>query len=484
MPTGFVLRGLSIRDATGSIVVRGVNLRADAGQALIVIGETGSGKSLIAQAMLGLLPTGFHATGTMQLAGVSPTDLSRRGAVRRHWSCGTMILPQEPRAALDPTMRISAQLAEATAEDRSDTMLAAVGLAPEVRQAYPFALSGGMAQRVLVAIALGSTAPVVVVDEPTKGLDPERIDQVIALLRTLLSEGRSLVVITHDVALARGLGGTVAVLRDGRIVECRPADDLFASPDHDYTREWLAADPARWPTKAAPARQEVVLAAQGVGFGYPGHRTLFTNIDLSVARGALLALVGPSGCGKTTLGNILVGLQRPNTGRVIWCGNDPYADRPALRRMRRRYQKLHQDPVTAFLPHRLLRRQFADLTELLPDLDLDTKLGGILGKLGLRDGLLDRYPAEVSGGEAQRLALARLLLLDPLLIVADEPTSRLDPILQRETIELLLHVLREQGVGLVLISHNQAMTEALTGDLVHLGRNGTMSRAFEEGVAA
>ena len=216
--SGIVLRGLTIQGDDGVPLVHGVDLEAAAGQAVVVIGQTGGGKSLIAQALLGLLPPGLVARGTMQLAGLPPTDLSRPAAIRRHWARGTLLLPQEPGAALDPTMRIGAHLAETQGAAHADRALAAVGLAPAVRDAFPFALSGGMAQRVLVATALGSTAPVIVVDEPTKGLDAERIGQVIALLRTLLAQGRALIVITHEVALARALGGTVAVLLAGRVV--------------------------------------------------------------------------------------------------------------------------------------------------------------------------------------------------------------------------------------------------------------------------
>lgn len=277
------------------------------------------------------------------------------------------------------------------------------------------------------------------------------------MLRSLLRDGRSLLVITHDIALAQGLPGRVAVLREGCIVECRAADALFARPEHEYTRCWVAADPAHWSVRAAATVGETVLTAHHLGFGYRGGPRLFGGINVTVQRGGVVALMGPSGSGKTTLGNILIGLCRPSEGSVNWGGVDPYADRTPRRHLRRLYQKLHQDPATAFVPHRTLRRQLLDLEEVVPGLHVTKRLPPLLDQLGLRQAMLDRYPAELSGGEAQRLALARVLLLDPLLIVADEPTSRLDPIMQREIVELLSVHLRKRGIGLVVISHSRAL---------------------------
>ncbi len=468
---GFSLTGLSVRDSVGNVVVQDVTFGAAPGEAVVVIGETGSGKSLIAQAMLGLLPPGFVADGTLRIAGLPEADLWKPAAARRLWSRGTLLLPQEPRAALDPTMRVGFQLSDDADTDRAVAMLRSVGLAPAVRDAFPFALSGGMAQRVLVSMANGSAAPLIVVDEPTKGLDPDRVGQVIRLLGILLREGRSLLVITHDITLARGLPGRVAVLRDGGIVECRAAEALFATPRHDYTRRWVAADPAQWTERRPVAKGDVVLAARDLGFGYRGGPRLFGGIDITVRRGGVVALMGASGSGKTTLGNVLIGLCRPDEGRVDWAGVDPYAGGVPLSRLRRRYQKLHQDPSTAFVPHRKLHRQFHDLAEVVPDLDVGEKLPPLLDRLGVHAATLGRYAAEVSGGEAQRLALARVLLLDPVLIVADEPTSRLDPITQRDTIALLCDVLRDRGVGLVLISHDRLLVASLTDQIIGLKSN-------------
>ncbi len=465
---GLDVRDLVICDQAGKSVVRDVNLTVQRGQALVIIGESGSGKSLIALALLGLLPPGFTAAGTIRLAGGPPADLADREALHRHWSRDIILLPQEPRAALDPTMRIGRQLAGANHDPRA--ALAAVDLPAASARLYPFELSGGMAQRALVASALSQPSPVVVVDEPTKGLDSARVGQVAALLGMLLNERRSLLVITHDPALVRTLGGSVAVLWDGRIVENQASPQLLRTPLHPYTREWLAADPATWAACVPCLTEEgLVLAGHGLGFGYPGQPRLFDGVDIHVHRGGVVALTGPSGVGKTSLGNMLVGLCRPDTGELTWDGADPYRDRRAMQRLRRRYQKLHQDPVTAFLPHRPVGRQLADLAEVAPQLDLAASLPPLLDRLKLDARLLDHYPGEISGGEAQRLALARLLLLDPAMIVADEPTSRLDPVLQRQTIALLREIVAERQIGLVLISHETALVHSVADHVINIG---------------
>jgi peptide/nickel transport system ATP-binding protein len=455
---------LSVAAPSGATPIAEFDMRLVAGECLALIGESGGGKSLVAQALLGLLPPGFAVSGTMSLGGRAPIDLSDLSALRRSWARDLALLPQEPEVALDPTMRVGHQIGR-----DSIAALAAVDLPEGTADLFAYQLSGGMAQRALVAMALGGDAPVIVADEPSKGLDSRLVERLSALLRNLTAAGRALLVITHDMTLARGLGGRVAVLDGGRLVESGPAEQVLVTPRHPYTRALVAADPANWTPCASCAESgRPVLAAHGATYGRVPGRPLFQDLDLHLPTGGVLAVTGPSGCGKTSLGDLLLGIVRPWAGQIVWDGLDPHADRTAMKRLRRRYQKLHQDPRGAFIPTRRIDRQFADIGRLVGRAVMLATLPRLLEDLKLPERLLQRYPAEISAGEAQRLALVRLLLLDPAVIVADEPTSRLDLLVQKRTIDLLRRIVTERRVALVLIGHDRRLLEATADQVIDL----------------
>jgi peptide/nickel transport system ATP-binding protein len=462
------LRGLSVRTAHGLTLVDQVSLCVPKGGSTCIIGETGSGKSLVAQAVMGLLPHGLSGDGTITLAG----RLARADdvlALRGLWHSSVSLIPQEPGSALDPLIRVANQLGRQPAHALA--ALAEVDLPADTARLYPFQLSGGMAQRVLVANARLTDASLIIADEPTKGLDPPRVKQVIALLRALRDAGKTLLVITHDLAVARGLadGGHVAVMKDAAIVESGPPEVVLREPRHAYTRAWLAADPANWPAcETCLHADDLVLAAHDLTFGYRPGAPLFEGLHIHVRRGEVLAVTGPSGKGKSTLGNVLLGLQKPTRGEVSWAGCDPYLDLTGGRRLRRRYQKLHQDPTTVFTPYRTLGDQLDDVGPGSLQKPHRANLQPLLERLKLRPALLHRRIGEVSGGEAQRLALARLLLMNPSLIVADEPTSRLDPIVQREAMLLLRDLVMERGLALILISHHADLVKAVSDTVLDM----------------
>ncbi|QJE01592.1 ABC transporter ATP-binding protein [Massilia forsythiae] len=449
-------------------LVREVSFAIAPGGVLTLLGESGSGKSLLAQAIMGNLPALLRCTGGVAIGG-ERSDAADGRSRHAAWGRRLALLPQEPWQALDPTMRVRAQVAEtyALAGDRSagragartlaERALGGLGLA-DAADKYPFMLSGGMAQRVAFLATHAAGAPLMIVDEPTKGLDADRRGEVLALLQTAQAQGMSLLCITHDIWLARALGGQLAVMLDGTLIEQGKAAQVLAAPHHDYTRRLLAADPAAWPTRAdagaAPAAsasagvpaaganaRRAVVTIDGVAKSF-GRQALFADVDAHIGAGEIVAVSGPSGSGKTSFGNIVLGLLRPDRGRVTRAaGLAPTA-----------FQKIQQDPGAAFAPRVSLRQSLRDLVDL-HRLDWG-QLEAMLARMRLAPSLLERLPHQVSGGELQRIALARVLLMRPALIFADEPTSRLDPVTQQDVLAMLLEHVRDSGCALLLVTHD------------------------------
>jgi peptide/nickel transport system ATP-binding protein len=446
-------------------LVQETSLQIPVGASFTLLGESGSGKSLLTQAIMGNLPAGLTCSGQVQIGAHQSAAVAQH---ERHALWGRQIgfLPQEPWQALDPTMRVQRQIAETYAlvshpatNRQNETLRAARrqahALAQQALQSldlqsagdkYPHMISGGMAQRVAFLATHAAGAPLLIVDEPTKGLDSDRRAAVLQLLRKALQDQLSLLVITHDVWLAQALGGQIGVMLDGRLVEQGSATEVLSHPRHAYTRRLLAADPANWtphqPVDVAQAKTgAVIVRLHDVGKRF-GAQTLLRGLSMEVRRGEFIAVTGPSGSGKTSLGNLMLGLLKPDQGSV-----ERAADLPAIA-----LQKIYQDPGTAFVPGITLRRSLRDLVQL-HRLDW-AELERLLARLHLQPALLERTPAQVSGGELQRFALARVLMLKPQFIFADEPTSRLDPITQQETLELLKEHAQEHACAVLLVTHD------------------------------
>ncbi|QQK65887.1 ABC transporter ATP-binding protein [Cobetia sp. cqz5-12] len=440
-----------------------VSLALKAGEPLVVIGETGSGKSLLAQALLGTLPPELVASGSLWLDGEQyplHTPQNRRPL----WGRRLAVLPQEPWLALDPLMKVIRQVGEAYrlvagrsaqashAAARSD--LEQLGVAAASEQ-LPGKLSGGMAQRVAFAAARAGGAPLLIADEPTKGLDAARVSEIGELLLKSLAETprAGLMVITHDMALAHQIGGCLMVVRKGEVIEQGATRDVLAAPTHAYTRRLVNAAPQAWPEAAfkpaadsanrdGKAAGETIIRAENLTIAR-GETALLRDVELSVKSGEIIGVQGASGCGKSSLGDALLGLLAPHSGRVV-----QHAERLE-------YQKLYQDPVVTFPPRRTLGRLLKDLSAR-HRLD-DSQLPQLMAQLSLAPELLSRLPGQVSGGELQRFALLRLMLIKPRFVFADEPTSRLDPLVQQEVIACMVKMVREQGTALVLVSHDAAL---------------------------
>lgn len=457
--------------AAGRTLVDVADLHLTRGRPVTIVGESGSGKSLLAHAIMGTLATNLSARGRLTVDGQAH-DLADQAARRRLWGRVLSLLPQEPVLALDPTMRAGEQVAEGAAFFRTDrrgarraaqTLLTTLGLGGEAH-AFPHTLSGGMAQRVAFAAATIGGASILIADEPSKGLDERARRDLAGLLRRHVESGGVLLTITHDLDLARNLDGDVLVMREASIVERGAARQVLDEPAHPYTRRLLAAEPAGWAhswmrpaSTPRDASRPVLVSGSGLAKAFGGKR-LFSALDLTIRSGDRLALSGPSGSGKTTLGNVLLGLQRPDAGQVH------HGEALAGGRL----QKLYQDPALAFPARVALGVSLGDVVRR-HRVD-PARVDRLLAAVRLPASLLDRRPGQVSGGELQRLAIVRAMLLEPALIFADEPTSRLDLVTQEQTVRCLMEEVDRRDCAVVLVTHDEALATAVADQRLSLGR--------------
>lgn len=425
-----------------------------AGQTLIVMGETGAGKSLLAQAILGTLPTGLTATGAIYLNGERIDHLSTQERTK-FWGHDIAILPQEPWRALDPLMRAQSQVWEShryvanrsnsAANEATKNDFETLGLKGAEKR-MPHALSGGMAQRVAFAAANAAGAPFLIADEPTKGLDAERSDTVINQLTDVLVQGGTLLAITHEVSVARRLGGQLMVLKSGDLVEQGDTEQVLTNPQADYTKQLLAAEPKAWSKRLTAQTGKHLLEAKDVSISRGG-QTLIQGFNLSLQAGERVAIVGPSGIGKTSLLDVLAGIYQPTVGQV----------KRAESMRKTAIQKLYQDPPAAFPARITLGKSLQDVARLHSE--QWSVVLEYLSQLGIDESLLARCPDAVSGGELQRISIARALTASPDILLADEPTSRLDPITQRETLSMISEIAAARHVAVILVTHDLVLAE-------------------------
>lgn len=458
-------------------LIHGISLTVDRGQSATIVGETGAGKSLLLQAIAGYLPAGLTASGSIRAAGIR--TLPAQSDLRSHWGRKLFLLPQEPGAALDPSMSVAAQVSEisryAGGASQAESIriarekLRIAGLDPVLDgRRFPCELSGGMSQRALIAMAMASPAELILIDEPTKNLDARTRLEVSRLLRSLVESGKTLLAVSHDTDLAAYLGGKRIVIHRGKNVESstqgEPAEE---QQQIDSTRRVL--DPFRG--------TRPLILADDLSFRYgPRQPVLFSGFTLRIHTGEIVGLTGPSGAGKTTVGDILVGIRKPSQGNVQWDGLDVYnASGAILKSLRTHYQKVYQDPGSSFPPHQTMRRALTDVLNLKKnEVALRSSwqdVERLARQLGLREHLFDRFPCQLSGGEIQRFAFLRVWMLRPRFVVADEPTSRLDPAVKRETIQLLRRLASGYATAVLLISHDHAVVESVADQIVTLSPN-------------
>ena len=491
-------------------VLRGVSLTARRGEIAGLAGESGSGKSTIAFAILRYLGMGSIDQGRILFDGTDNASLDE-AQLRHVRASGIALVPQDPQAALNPSMRITAQMLEVLplraiapheALQHARRMLTKVKLPdPErILNSYPHELSGGQQQRVLIAMALLAGAQLLLLDEPTTGLDASVQAQIVQLVASLVRENDlGCLFISHDLDLLGRCCNTLTVMRDGEIVEDGPCRDVLSAPRSGYTKTLLAARPsAMQPHQRARSgqAQEPILRIEQVSKTYHTRRRIFSragsrtiraadHIDVSIHAGETLALAGESGSGKSTLARLLLGLERPDAGRIFFAGKDiahqSITKRPVA--VLHAIQMVFQNPASTLNPsHRIgfqLQRAL-DQREFPRTHNIEegqlSSVTDLLRAVQLPAATATQTPDQLSGGQKQRVAIARALAVRPALLVADEPVSALDVSVQAGITELLLDLQRQFGLAMIFISHDLPLVRAIA-DRVAIMKDGSIVEA-------
>jgi len=476
------------------------------GETVALVGESGSGKSVTALSILKLLPgSARHPSGSIRFKGRELMKLSER-EIRHVRGNDITIVFQEPMTSLNPLHTVERQIAEvlelhagvtgAAARTRVVELLAQVGIPdPQSRlPSYPHQLSGGQRQRVMIALALANEPDLLIADEPTTALDVTVQAQIIKLIKDLQARlGMAVLFITHDLGIVRKTAERVCVMRQGRIVEQGAVADVFADPQHPYTRELIAAEPKPDPAPLQPGAPAVI-RTDDLKVWFPvrrgflrrtvGHIKAVDGVSIEVRKGETLGVVGESGSGKTTLGLAILRLIS-SQGPIVFMGKPLQGLKfKGMLPFRRDMQIVFQDPYGSLSP----RMSLSDVIEEglwvhhpgMPKAEREERVIRALVEVGLDPETRFRYPHEFSGGQRQRIAVARTLVLEPTFIVLDEPTSALDMLIQAQIVDLLRALQKRRELTYLFISHDLRVVAALASRVVVM-RHG---KVVEEGPAA
>jgi peptide/nickel transport system ATP-binding protein len=487
--------------------VRKLNFEVSAGETLGIVGESGSGKSQSVLAVMNLLADNGSATGSTIFDGQEILNLPAAQMNKIRGARIAMIF-QDPMTSLNPYLTIGRQMSEVlcmhqgnsrkAALEKCAAMLDAVHITEAERRLgmYPHELSGGMRQRVMIGSALLCRPSLLIADEPTTALDVTVQAQILALIRELRTEfDTSILLITHDLGVVAGNCDRVLVMQDGDVREYGDIDAIFYSPRHAYTKSLLAAVPrlddhrsrGALVNKAGVEKDAELLRVDGlqVHFKIPP-AALFApaqtlravdGVSLELKPGETLGVVGESGCGKSTLARGVLRLVRITRGQVCLLGSDlAKLNKNSLKEIRQDMQMIFQDPLASLNPRMTIRDIITEpLQTYHPDLsgaELTKRAANILDRVGLETAHLNRYPHEFSGGQCQRIGIARALILQPRIIICDEPVSALDVSVQAQIIDLLIELQEEFSLALIFIAHDLAVVRRLSHRVMvmYLGR--------------
>ncbi|MDB2320937.1 ABC transporter ATP-binding protein [Amylibacter sp.] len=483
--------------------VKNVSLTIRKGETVALVGESGSGKSVTALATVSLINQSADITGSVKYCGKEIINTSNKD-LRKIRGNDISFIFQEPMTSLNPLHTIERQLSESLklhqglkgskVTEKILDLLSKVGIDEAHRKIsnYPHQLSGGQRQRIMIAMALANKPDLLIADEPTTALDVTIQAQILELLANIQkSEGMGMLFITHDLSVVRRIADRVCVMKDGEIVETGATNEIFSSPNHEYTKKLLNAEPSGFP-KPIKSNAFEIINIKNLKVWFPivkgllrkvvGNVKAVNDASLSIAQGETLGIVGESGSGKTTLALAIMRLIS-SKGQITFMGNklDGLTNKQ-LKPFRRDIQMVFQDPYGSLSPRFTIEQIISeglDVHNLDKGQNRRAMVENILIEVGLEKDMIDRYPHEFSGGQRQRIAIARAMILKPKFLILDEPTSALDMTVQVQIVKLLRDLQIKYGLAYLFISHDLRVIRALShkvivmynGNIVETGTN-------------
>ena len=475
------VENLSIRfkdDLSDEDAVKGISFAVQTGEIAAIVGESGSGKSMTALSIMGLLKKHAEVQGSIFLDDMDLLALDKK---QRHACMGDEIamIFQEPMTSLNPVMRVGKQVDEIlrlhpdsmekgkrSKADRKRRVLEAFGNVDlpnpeEIYNKYPHELSGGMRQRIMIAMATVCRPKLLIADEPTTALDVQTQEQILKLLKKIHKESNlSILMISHDLNVVANLAERIIVMNRGEIVEQGETGKVLQSPEHEYTKKLLASVPKG---KKVPSEhsEEIVIEARDLSIYYPEGRKqqfVINHLNFEIRKGEILGLVGRSGLGKTTISKTILGIHRTYTGTYV--------------NHAKHSQMIFQDPFSSLNPAKtigwILEEPLRVRTNMEPAARRK-KVTEMLGKVGLSEEYYKRKPGELSGGQRQRVSIALAIIGGADFIIADEPVSALDVTIQAQILELLLQLQKEFGLSMLFISHDIHVIEKMCDRVLYIG---------------
>lgn len=488
-----------------SPVTHDVTFSLHSGESIALVGESGSGKTTTAQAILGLLPDNARkVAGRVLLNG---QDLSHWSQTRLQHIRGKVmsLIPQDPTSSLDPLMKVGNQIAEvfrihnalpsSKIRSRVIELLEEVGLNEPERRAnqYPHELSGGMKQRVLIAMAIALKPQLIIADEPTSALDVTVQKRILDLIGDIKQEyGASLLMVTHDLGVASDRADKIIVMQQGRIQEIGDSQAVLSCPQSAYTKKLVANDPSLTiavPRKPLEHSDKFLVEVDNLAIDYSGAKNFraVENLSFRVQRGTTHAIVGESGSGKTSTIRALCGFIKPSAGRIVVDGTDMVNLKgEKLRHFRRRIQLVYQNPFSSLDPHYTIGKIIEEPLLNYQHNDAASRRARVLDLLDqveLPKSVFDRKPRSLSGGQRQRVAIARALVLDPEVLVLDEAVSALDVTVQAQILTLLDRLQRDNSLTYIFVSHDLSVVRQISDTVSvlkngHLVESGTVEEIF------